>query len=288
MYVRIRPQIIILAAFFSFSCSILSGAENEDETVNFLYQERNRFAEVHYPGGIDDIDKAPLVIAFHGAGDTGSNFRNGTSLNELSDRFGFIVAYPNATGVNWAEGCNCIRPDLDGVDDVGFAEALVDTLAEAGNVDTDRVFAIGYSQGGVFAHHLACEKSDVFDGVAVFAGPMSGVVSRNCDPDDAINMFLIHGTNDQVLPFEGVEDNQGTLLSAVESTKRWAKFNGCFSTLKTRPVDFMSEKLIIHSAQSCDDDVRVQLAEWSGGSHSWPSREIRIEEQMISFFELIN
>jgi len=286
MYNVFRPQIIIIATFFGFSCSLFSESEFNDERVNFLYQDRNRFAEVHYPGGVEENEIVPLVIAFHGAGDSGPNFRDGTGLNRLADQFGFIIAYPSATGFNWAEGCNCIRPDLDGVDDVGFAEALVDHLAATGRVDTERVFAIGYSQGGVFTHHLACMKSDIFAGVAMYAGPMGRVVSKNCDPKEPVNVLLAHGTDDKVLPFTGVEDGLGTLLSAVESTRKWAQFNGCFTNLKTQPVDFLSEKLIIHSAQFCDDDVRVQLIEWSGGSHSWPRREIRIEERMIAFFGL--
>jgi polyhydroxybutyrate depolymerase len=277
---------LLFGAILNVSCSLTGEGENSDETIVIRHQDRDRRVQVHFPEGLDEPTKVPLVIAFHGARDSGHNFQQGTGFNRLADRHDFVVAYPTAFGANWAEGCDCVRPDIDGVDDVGFAEAIVERLDSTGMIDQDRVYVIGYSQGGIFAHHLACERSDMIAGVAVYSGLMSKVVSRKCDPDDTIDMFMAHGTADRVLPYSGIESGISSLLSAVATLEKWASLNGCFQRLEERSITFLSADLTVHSGQSCDDASRVQLVEWEGGTHSWPRREIRIEDQMIAFFGL--
>jgi polyhydroxybutyrate depolymerase len=277
---------LILLVLFSVSCNLFSDDAEPDEVINFLHQERNRFATIHYPTNVQGDQPIPLLLAFHGAGGTGSGFQKQSGLNGLADRFGFIVAYPNATGINWAEGCGCIRPDLDGVDDVGFMAALIDHIAEERPVDLTRVFGFGYSQGGIFAHHLACEKSPLFAGMATFAGPMSRVVSQSCHAESPIDMLFIHGTDDEVLPFIGYENGLATLLSAPASLEFWRDINGCAKTFTSENIVRGSERLTVHSARSCDADARVQLVEWLGGSHTWPGNLIGLNEQVIAFFHL--
>jgi polyhydroxybutyrate depolymerase len=277
---------LVFVAILNVSCIVAPTIPEEDEMIVIRHQDRERPVQVHFPAGQDESTKVPLVITFHGAGDSGRNFQLGTGFNTLADRHDFVVAYPNATGANWAEGCDCIRPDLDGVDDVGFAEAIVERLDSTGLIDLDRVYVIGYSQGGIFAHHLACEKSDMIAGIAVYSGLMSEVVSEKCKPDESVDIFMAHGTEDRALPFNGVESGNRSLLSAVATAEKWASLNGCYQRLAERSITFLSDDLTIHSGQSCDDESRVQLIEWEGGTHSWPQREIRIEDQMIAFFGL--
>jgi len=90
------------------------------------------------------------------------------------------VAYPSASGSNWAEGCNCIRPDLDGIDDVGFADQVIDLMDEEYEIDRSRVYAAGYSQGGFFIHRLACERSSQFSGFATVGSLISEPMAQAC------------------------------------------------------------------------------------------------------------
>ena len=61
---------------------------------------------------------------------------------------------------NW---CSCH-------DDVGYIAALVDHLSAELCIDTDRVFASGYSNGGMFAHRLGCALGDRLAAVAQLRG----------------------------------------------------------------------------------------------------------------------
>ncbi len=56
--------------------------------------------------------------------------------------------------------------NANNVDDVGFTRELLDDLAKVANVDGDRVFATGLSNGGIMAHYLASELSERIAAIA--------------------------------------------------------------------------------------------------------------------------
>ena len=118
----------------------------------------------------------PLLLAFHGSGSTGAAMRREAGFDRIASREGFLVAYPDAPAGNWAEDCDCNVADRLGVNDTGFVRALVDTVSERFSVDRHRVGAVGFSQGGLFVHRLACQMADVVSAVASVAAPMSGAL----------------------------------------------------------------------------------------------------------------
>ncbi len=78
------------------------------------------------------------------------------------------------------------------VDDVGFTRAMLDDLASVANVDADRVFATGLSNGGIMSHHVASELSDRIAAIAPIGGPlmMPAPQAKTARPGDA---FPRHG-----------------------------------------------------------------------------------------------
>ena len=67
-----------------------------DHTLTIDTPEGQRQVLLHVPPGADT--PRPLVLALHGAGETGSDFANDTGFSRLADREGFLVAYPSAGG----------------------------------------------------------------------------------------------------------------------------------------------------------------------------------------------
>ena len=143
-------------------------------------------------------------------------------------------------------------------------------------------------RGGIFAHHLACEKSNIFSGVASYAGTMSKVVSQSCDLKRPLDILVVHASEDQVIPIDGMGTGSQTLLSAPETVSHWRNFNGCDSSVETRPFKRKGEELTVVQSQNCENESRVHLIRWHGGSHAWPSDKIRIEDLILSFFGLDN
>ena len=73
------------------------------------------------------------------------------------------------------------------------------------------------------ALRLACEASDVIDGIVSVAGSTWADFSR-CPDGRAIPILLVHGTNDQTIRYEGEE---GRYPSAHVTGHRFARRNGC-------------------------------------------------------------
>src|SRR3954464_4789862 len=95
------------------------------ESVPITYQGRQRRYLLHVP----DSPGNTLVLAFHGGGETPENQQQISGFDTLADRFHFIVAYPEGIERSWADGRGTTDADRQGIDDVGFAKAVVMDIA---------------------------------------------------------------------------------------------------------------------------------------------------------------
>jgi polyhydroxybutyrate depolymerase len=82
-------------------------------------------------------------------------------------------------------------------------------------VDPARIALTGSSNGGMMALKYACERADVVASVAVVAGPLVAP----CDPGEAVDVLLLHGELDGVVPVGGGEyPPLGVVFPAVEAS----------------------------------------------------------------------
>ena len=127
-----------------------------------------RSALVHAPPAARSGRPLPLVLALHGVGGNGKFMEEYTGLSRLSNRKGFVVAYPSAYGspARW----NIAGPPGAEPDDVAFGRDLLDALGARLCIDTGRVFVTGVSNGGGMAARLGCELSDRLRAIAPVAG----------------------------------------------------------------------------------------------------------------------
>jgi polyhydroxybutyrate depolymerase len=157
----------------------------------------------------------PLVIAFHGAGDTGSNFIGATGLASAASSNGLILVgadgYLKGWFVSAAEGW----PQTDGnsnsyPNDLAFATQIKDEVGALYDLSTRRVFACGFSRGAGFTVLLAeaSGNPDVLSGAwsSPFAayGVCAGYDPAGFDMAKATPkrpVWLIHGTSDGVVPY---------------------------------------------------------------------------------------
>jgi len=87
--------------------------------VTITYQGMSRRYLLHAPAN----PSGALILAFHGGSETPENQEEISGFSQMSDREGFIVAYPEGIGKSWADGRGTTVADQKGVDDVGFAKA---------------------------------------------------------------------------------------------------------------------------------------------------------------------
>ncbi|MBN1557175.1 MAG: hypothetical protein JW951_03410 [Lentisphaerae bacterium] len=187
-------------------------------------------------------DPVPLVLVLHGGGNNAQITMEGTHegrWNALADSENFIVAYPEGrldpgseTSHHWNDCRSDItNPDaLSTNDDVGFIAKLIDALAADYRVNTNRVYATGPSNGGLMTYRLAVALRDRLAAAAALIANMPA--NSECPaPGDAMPLFILLGTEDPFMPFEGgpygvtFGGGRGQALSAAETTNIWITVN---------------------------------------------------------------
>ncbi len=276
----LRPATALLVLGFTLSsCNVLSleqeGADrNLDgdlESGGFL-----RTYQVHLPPEYED-KRLPVVIVLHGGGGSASGVRALTSFDGVADLWDFMAVYPDGWLGSWAEGCDCTNADTAGVDDVRFISELIDELDAQLGIDRSRVYATGYSAGGFMMHKLACDLTDQLAAVASVAGTLPGPLSETCEPSGKIPFMMIHGTGDQVVPYDGAPDRGNfTLLSVDSSAQFWADSNGCSERLPSElEVGGLTAGIEVWSETwDCPTDSEVMLYRVVDGPHQWPTGSV--------------
>jgi predicted peptidase len=101
----------------------------------------------------------------HGLSGTGSQQRSSSmsGFDKVADKGKFVVVYPDGvyklnTYAGW---------DISSNTDVDFISALIDTIAGRFNIDLNRVYASGFSMGGMMSYKLACTLSDKIAAIKV-------------------------------------------------------------------------------------------------------------------------
>jgi polyhydroxybutyrate depolymerase len=232
---------------------------------------------------------APLVVALHGSTQTPESFRafSDPSFDWLAEHHQAFVAYPQGFEGQW----NDARVQLDfparrlGYDDVGFITALIDEVVAEGAVDSTRVFAAGFSNGGSMVTRLSHEVPGLFAAVAILSStqPAPGNFAPSTDARRPLPVLLIHGTEDPVSPYDGGaaglfgSSSRGEHLSVRQSAAYWARRNGIVDAprISELPRTGRDDTFVRRVEYAQVGREPVVLLEVVGGGHTIPGRTRR-------------
>ena len=255
----------VILGLLTFSGAHVSAVPAGDfpDGLNFGGLQRNYL--VHVPPGLEQ--PTGLVINLHGAGMTGGSQAAMTNYNAVADQHGFVVVYPDGIDMSWADGRGASVPDRQGIDDVGFLVALANRLTQDFGIDPGRVFATGMSAGAFMANRLACSRADVFSAVAPVAGTLG--TAFPCSPSQPVSVLSIHGTADNVVPFNGGpmvgRGGASDIVSAPAMAQRWRELDGCPAPVEDSPTPSVHR----FTAAGCADGTEVSFIQIDGGGHTW-------------------
>jgi polyhydroxybutyrate depolymerase len=219
---------------------------------------------LHLPPGYDGLSPVPLVVDFHGIGESGASELENSPYPGALDSEGVAMAFPNGlrgpAGTGWNVGPCCVAD----VDDVAFTRALVSQVREIACIDASRIYAVGVLTGGGMAHYVACHAADIFAAVSPAAFDLLEENMDACVPARPITVVSFRGTAaDSRVPYEGgpsalVPGMPLTFLGAEGTFEKWAEIDGC-----TGPASPNENGCLAYS--SCENGAEVVLCTEQGG-----------------------
>ena len=220
-------------------------------------------------------------------------------FHQVADTANIIVVTPEAlvdvliTGSTaWNSGAGVAGISLNaGVDDVGFINALIDTISAHYNIDQNRVFATGFSMGGFMSNRLACELNNRIASIASVAGSVGGTLV--CNPGQSIPVCHFHGTGDTQVGYGtvggGVQNNNWG-SNAPDWVSFWNTNNGCGTvTLEGQFPNLSGDGYSVEYVEyaGCTDDSRVVHYKVNNADHVWlfrPTNDISYTLEIWRFF----
>jgi polyhydroxybutyrate depolymerase len=155
------------------------------------------------PKSVDLTKPAPLVVAFHGMLiDSKDLMPRYTKLDELAAEKKFIIVFPEAQGKAWGLLPEKVKADLD------FFDALFAELHKRHKLDADRIYVLGMSNGGYFAHLVAKERSKTVAAAMSHSGPLGLQTLAGINAERKFPVMIVHGDKDKLLPVEWARENR--------------------------------------------------------------------------------
>jgi polyhydroxybutyrate depolymerase len=197
----------------------------------------------------------PVVLNIHGRTQGADQQATMSHAIPKSDSAGFILVHPQSatSPTSWNSGTCCDPAASGNVDDTGFFMKLLDELEAKLCVDTDRVFAMGLSNGAYESHTLACKLADRIAAI----GPVAGLLLQSpCSPSRPVAAMLINGTADSLSQYQYVQ--QGVTF--------WKNKNGCTTSSQT----YQQGDVTCVTHGGCTAGADVTLCTVQDGGHQWP------------------
>jgi len=222
---------------------------------------------LHVPRTYDRSKATPLVISIHPAATWPAVEMHISRWNDLAEQYGFIVVYSAGSGAffgGFSPGPHVWPGEPP---DVQFISDLIDTLEAEYNIDPNRIYANGMSNGGGMAFALSCELPNRIAAVGVVAAAQEQ--SWNCRDPKPVPTVAFHGTADKFAPYQGGPSPVAPrpFANILDWTAHVAQQNQC----KGNPIGTSITANVRRLAYTnCTQNADVILYTTEGGGHTWP------------------
>ena len=259
--------------FFLLALIIPVSLFAQQTTEYMFYDGNNREYILYIPSSYISSQPTPILFAFHGGTGYADDFMNyEADFRPIADTAGFILVYPQALG----DPLDCfnsswLHKDPTDHKDIFFIEALIDTLSTLYNVDSDRIYACGYSLGGMFSYELACNLNYKIAAISSVSGAAFIGAFGNCDLYHPTAVLTINGTTDNEHPYN---DQSGVFFPVPNISEFWANHNNTDLTpVVTTIPDYdptVGSTVERYSWLNGDNCVYVEELKVINGGHQWP------------------
>ncbi|MBL7920309.1 MAG: T9SS type A sorting domain-containing protein [Bacteroidia bacterium] len=209
----------------------------------------------------------PLILNLHGYTSNSAQQQPYSNFMPIADSAKFLIVYPDGKAPFGQQYWNAGFGGSE--NDVLFMNDLIDSLDLIYNIDLNRVYSCGMSNGGIMSYYLACNLPNRIAAIASVTGSMLNVWST-CAPTRPFPVMEIHGTSDGTVPYNG----DGTFVPIDSVIKKWRIHNNCTVAPATFSVPNISTSdnstAVNYKYINGNMGATVELYKVTGGSHSWP------------------
>ena len=289
------------------NATIPNNNQNDDAETCTNYEERILKCELTHKG----LDRyyyiqlahpeaeglSSVLFNLHGYGSNALEQMYYTNFNNLANtkENNFILIHPQGAPLNtvltsssshWNSGGWTIGST---VDDVDFIDTIIKLVSQKYNLNQDRIYSTGMSNGGFMSYHLACNLSSKIAAIASVTGSMSKETYEDCNPTHTTSILQVHGTIDATVPFEG--NSALGMRSINDVMDYWKLYDACDIEPISIVTDYFDIEISVqHDAYlNCLNDVQVELYKIEGMGHRWPNKErygISATEKIWEFINL--
>ena len=281
---RLRRWLVWIWGSLSVACSSNGGGGDGSPCGNDSVSGYRSFTEngvtreyiLQLPSGYDPNNSSPLplIINFHGNGGCAGAFSQATydgpsDLTALANSHNVIIAYPQ--GVVRVKGAAEWDPGAGGGSDLNnngvyFSQQLIAHISADHTIDANRIYATGYSNGGMMAYGLACSLGSQIAAVGIMSGIM---LPGPCDTAHYTPVIHFHGTADDALPYAGNQD----FRSVADVISFWVNHNQISPTEPTT-TQLNGGRVRLDSYTGGAEDSAVMLYTLQDGGHVWFGEDI--------------
>ena len=231
---------------------------------------------IYIPAIYTGATARPLIINMHGYTSNALQQQFYSNFEPIADTANFLMVYPNGTFSGGSQFWNAGISSI-GVNDISFLSNLIDSLKSQYNIDLNRVYSTGMSNGGFMSHTLACELSNRITAIASVTGSIFvSQYGTNCHPTRPVPVMQIHGTADGTVPYLG----NSTMAPIDSVVKYWVKKNNCSLIPTTTAVpninltDGCTADHFVYSGGTLGSTVEHYRV--NSGAHTWPGAPFSI------------
>ena len=238
-----------------------------------------------------------VLFNLHGYGSNALEQMYYTNFNNLANtkENNFILIHPQGAPLNtvltsssshWNSGGWTIGST---VDDVDFIDTIIKLVSQKYNLNQDRIYSTGMSNGGFMSYHLACNLSSKIAAIASVTGSMSKETYEDCNPTHSTSILQVHGTIDATVPFEG---NSALGMRSINDVMNyWKLYDACDIEPISIVTDYFDIEISVQhdTYLNCLNDVQVELYKIEGMGHRWPNKQrygISATEKIWEFINL--
>ena len=294
-YHRLLPlAIMLLAAWAALHWYFVYSPIALESSLQGEYREKT----VVSSGGIDRSfsyylpsshkEGAALIFVLHGSISSGEAIRKmtGKEFDLLAETNHYIPVYANGFENHWND-CRAsadYSANTQDIDDIAYIAFLIDLFVQRHQIDPDKVFVTGHSNGGQMAFKLALEAPQMVKAVAALSANLPVDTNFDCKKSGIpISIAIFNGTQDTINPYYGgtvrlgSNESRGLVLTTDQTAEYWTQLAGADMALPDKIVEYpevdgMLYTSVVSTHWNGINGTDVRLYRLQGSGHVIPSK----------------